>query len=87
MAAIGTSAGGRIFGTELGGTGRGSHPRYVRRITPADDGVPAGRDDNEKVAKNRSGKRRPGRVRRLAGFFFVAEERPVASGPARAVAW
>src|SRR6516162_9064683 len=63
---------------------RASHPRYVRRITPADDGVPAGRDDNEKVAEEGSSARRPGSVRRLAGWPFLAEERPVVSRAARA---
>jgi signal transduction histidine kinase len=62
----------------------GSHPEYVRQITPADDGVPAGRDDNEKVAEEGSSGQRSGSARWLADFFRQSEERPVASRAARA---
>jgi signal transduction histidine kinase len=64
-------------------TRAGPHPRYVRRIARADDGIGGGRDDNGQVADEETSGR-PGAVRRLAGFFRQSEERPVASRAARA---
>jgi signal transduction histidine kinase len=61
----------------------GPHPRYVRRIARADDGIAAGRDDNEQVADEETSGR-PGSARGLADFFRQSEERPVASRAARA---
>jgi signal transduction histidine kinase len=47
--------------------------------------VPAGRDDNEKVAEEERSGWRPGPVRWLADFVRQAEERPALSRTARAV--
>ena len=54
-----------------------------RRITPRDDGIRAGQDDNGQVAEERTSGR-PGWLRRTAGFLGEAEDRPVVSAAARA---
>src|SRR5579862_7543026 len=59
------------------------HPDYVRRITPGDDGIRAGRDDNGQVAKGKASAS-AGMVRRAAEYFLQAEERPVPSAGGRA---
>jgi signal transduction histidine kinase len=59
------------------------HPEYVRRITPADDGLPAGRDDNGKMAEEGTGWL-PSSARWLTEFFWQSEDRPVVSRASRA---